>query len=176
MPSTWEDTPFTTIEEAATFARNFLRAEPKPVDKPGYLAFVVDDGSVRTLIAQVLGSDGQPVGKVKQLVLREAPSTPGRRKRKRVYGGRKGAGGPPQFGLQRMKPTSALCTPTLTDQIIKLEYEVERLTKLLQSRQVAPGHDTGRGQEPPDEGGLQSPRQVGVGGDCISTTEGGDTK
>jgi hypothetical protein len=123
------------------------------VDKPGFLAFTVDVKGERTLVAQVVGPDGQPTGPVRQLTLRNAPRNTGRRKRKRVYGGRKGAGGPPQFGLERMHPTSALCQPTWIDRLIALEYKVDRLTRLLQARQVAPVHDEGRVQAPLDVSG-----------------------
>lgn len=82
MMTKWEDTPFASMAIAAEFARKFLRVDPEPVDKPGFTAFVVDAGGDRTLVAQVVGADGQPAGPVKQLTLRKAPRTPGRRRRK----------------------------------------------------------------------------------------------
>lgn len=140
----WEDTPFVSVEEAAAFAQGFLRVEPEYIHKPDFSGFEITVDGERILIAQALDGDGCPTGPVKQRTLRKRPPS-----------GRPGAGGPPQFGLSRGRPTAALCSPTVVDRLVALEFKIARLTRLLQSarahQQQVGGH------------GLPEDQQVGAG-------------
>jgi len=77
----WENTPFSSIEEAACFAVNVLHvAEPAISETKGFLSFKVESGGDIVLIAQAV--DGGPV---RQCVVGKAPKRKRKSRRKRHH-------------------------------------------------------------------------------------------